>query len=116
MNLKEVLSTKNKIHDKINSITDFKAIWEYNHETKAGRLVIEGIYMEKDKKQSALTEWDWQRIADLITTSIATAIKPVNQKLTNIENRLENVENRLVVVEQDIKAIKECPTIKKELK
>ena len=116
MKIKEALNTKNKIHDKINSITDFNAIWEYNHETKACRLVIEGVCMEKDKKQSGLTEWDWQRIADLITTSIVAAIKPINQKLTNIENRLENVENRLVVVEQDIKVIKECPTIKKELK
>ena len=58
--------------------------------------------MEKDKKQSALTEWDWQRIADLITTSITAAIKPIN--------------DRLDAIEKDIKAIKECPTIKRELK
>ena len=109
MKLKEALNTKNKIHDKINSITDFNAIWEYNHETKACRLVIEGIYMEKGKKQSALTEWDWQRIADLITTSIVAAIKPIQKDISEIKDRLN-------VVEQDIKAIKECPTIKKELK
>ena len=109
MKLKEALNTKNKIHDKINSITDFHAIWEYNPETKACRLVIEGIYMEKDKKQSALTEWDWQRIADLITTNIVAAIKPIQKDISEIKDRLN-------VVEQDIKAIKECPTIKKELK
>ena len=44
--------------------------------------------------KSALTQWDWERIADLITTSITTAIKPI---------------------QEDIQAIKECPTIKKEL-
>ena len=109
MNLKEVLSTKNKIHDKINSITDFHAIWEYNLETKTCQLVTEGICMEKGKKQSALTKWDWQRIADLITTSIVAAIKPIQKDISEIKDRLN-------VVEQDIKAIKECPTIKKELK
>ena len=50
-------------------------------------------------------------------------IKPINERLTNIENRLENVEqrltnveNRLDTVEKDIKAIKNCPTIQKEIK
>ena len=55
MKLKEALNTKNKIHDKINSITDFHAIWEYNSQTKACKLVIEGVCMEKGKKQSGLT-------------------------------------------------------------
>ena len=105
MKLKEVLSTKNKIHDKINSITNLHAIWEYNSQTKACKLVIEVVCMEKDKKQSGLTVADKEWIANLIFT----AVKPINERLTNIENRLD-------VVEQDIKAIKECPTIKKELK
>ena len=100
--LKEVLNSKNKIHDKINSIIDFNAVWEHDPESKACQLVIKGIYMEKGKKQIALTEWDWQRIADLITTSITAAIKPIN--------------DRLDAIEKDIKAIKECPTIKRELK
>lgn len=37
---KEVLVTKNKINDKINSIIDFYAVWEHNHETKVCRLII----------------------------------------------------------------------------
>ena len=102
MKLKEALNTKSKIHDKINSITDFHAIWEYNPETKACRLVIEGIYMEKGKKQSGLTVADKEWIANLVVTSIQTAIKPIN--------------DRLDAIEKDIKAIKECPTIKRELK
>ena len=36
-------------------------------------------------------------------------IKPINDRLTNIENRLD-------VLEKDVKAIKECPTIQKEIK
>lgn len=105
MKLKEVLDTKNKIHDKIKSIIDFSAIWEYNSETKLCKLIIEGTYMKKDKKQSGLTDSDKEWIANLIVT----AVKPINQRLTNIENRLENVENRLIKIEN-------CPTIKKEIK
>ena len=54
--------------------------------------------MEKGKKQSGLTEVDKEWIASLIQT----AIKPIN--------------DRLDAIEKDIKAIKECPTIKRELK
>ena len=58
--------------------------------------------MEKGKKQSGLTEADKEWIANLVVTSIQTAIKPIN--------------DRLDAIEEDIKAIKECPTIKRELK
>ena len=58
--------------------------------------------MEKSKKQSGLTEADKEWIANLVVTSIQTAIKPIN--------------DRLDAIEEDIKAIKECPTIKRELK
>ena len=101
MKLKEALNTKNKIHDKINSITDFHAIWEYNHETKACRLVIEGICMEKGMRKSGLTEADKEWIANLVVTSIQTAIKPIQEDILEIKNRLTAIEN--------------CPTIKKEL-
>lgn len=40
MKLKQVLNTKNKINDKMNSIIDFHAVWEHNAETKACRLII----------------------------------------------------------------------------
>ena len=49
-------------------------------------------------------------------------IKPINERLTNIENRLDVIEQDIKVLKEDmvevkkeIKAIKECPTIKKEL-
>ena len=58
--------------------------------------------MEKGKKQSGLTVADKEWIANLVVTSIQTAIKPIN--------------DRLDAIEKDIKAIKECPTIKRELK
>ena len=50
-------------------------------------------------------------------------IKPINERLTNIENRLDvleqdvsQIKDRLDVVEKDIKTIKNCPTIQKEIK
>ena len=94
MKLKEVLSTKNKIHDKIKSIVDFNAVWEYNSQTKACRLVVEGIYMEKDKKQGGLTDLDKEWILSLI--------KPIQEDIHSLK--------------KDVQAIKNCPTIKKELK
>ena len=51
--------------------------------------------------KSKLTEADWDRIENLIATSIQTVVKPINDCLD--------------VIEQDIKDIKECTTIKKEL-
>ena len=105
MKLKEALNTKNKIHDKINSITDFHAIWEYNPETKACRLVIEGICMEKGMGKSGLTEADKEWIANLMITTV----KRIQEDISEIKDRLTNVENRL-------EAIENCPTIKKEIK
>ena len=43
-------------------------------------------------------------------------IKPINDRLTNIENRLDVLEDDMKNVKEDIKAIKNCPTIQKEIK
>ena len=94
MKLKEALNTKNKIHDKINSIVDFNAVWEYNSQTKACRLVVEGIYMEKDKKEGGLTDLDKEWILSLI--------KPIQEDIHSLK--------------KDVQVIKNCPTIKKKLK
>ena len=65
--------------------------------------------------KSGLTTADKEWIADLVVTSIQTGVKPINERLTNIENRLDIIEEDMKNVKKDIKAIKECPTIKKEL-
>ena len=51
--------------------------------------------------QTKLSDADKEWIVNLVVTSIQTAVKPINDRLTSIENRLEAIEN--------------CPTIKKEL-
>ena len=102
---KEVLTTKNKIHDKMKLITDFKALWEQDLETKRFKLIVEGFFMEKGMGPSGLTAADKEWIANLVVTTV----KPIREDISEIKDRLD-------VVEQDIKAIKACPTIKKEIK
>ena len=98
-----IIKTKTELHDTITSIDSFDAILEYDPVTKTFKLIVSGVFKDGgNMPKSGLTEADWQRIESLIVTSIQTAVKPIN--------------DRLDVIEEDIKAIKECPTIKKELK
>ena len=97
----EHLSSKNQIIDKIKLIKTFKAIWEYDPETKEYRLLVTGLIKDEFMPSNGLTEADKQWIANLVVTTVQTAVKPIN--------------DRLDIIEQDIKAIKACPTIQKEL-
>ena len=91
MENQQFLNSKKEIHDRINWIHKFDAILNYDLATKKFKLIIEGTFKDGTMAKGVLTEIDKQWIADLITT----AIKPI---------------------QEDIQAIKECPTIKKELK
>ena len=42
-------------------------------------------------------------------------IKPINERLTNIENRLDVIEEDVSDIKNRLTKIKKCPTIKKEL-
>ena len=99
-----------------------KEIEEIIKELKPGTIkmiyqVIDGnlveFYVRANRKgdifmgKPGLSEADKQWIAGLI--------RPINERLTNIENRLDVLEEDMKNVKEDIKAIKECPTIKKEL-
>ena len=97
-----IIKTKTELHDTITSIDNFDAVLEYDPVTQTFKLVVNGVFKDGgNMPKSGLTEADWQRIEGLFI--------PINQCLTNIENRLN-------VLEEDVKEIKECPTIKKELK
>ena len=91
MENQQFLNSKKEIHDRINWIHKFDAILNYDLATKKFKLIIEGTFKDGTMAKGVLTQADKQWIADLI----ATAIKPI---------------------QEDIQAIKECPTIKKELK
>ena len=108
----------------------FKAIWAEDQKSNQFKLMMEGTLKGETMAKSALTQWDWQRIADLITTSITTGIKPLQadiqilkadvktlkKDMTNVKEDVKNLKEDMKNVKEDIKAIKECPTIKKELK
>ena len=100
--MKEILETKTELYDKIKSIVEFKATWETDPVSKKFKLIVEGIYMNRTKAKSGLTDGDKEWIANLVITSIQAAVKPIWEEIKKINQRLERIEN--------------CPTIKKELK
>ena len=100
--MKEILETKTKLYDKIKSIVEFKATWETDPVSKKFKLIVEGIYMNRTKAKSGLTDGDKEWIANLVVTTVQAAVKPIWEEIKKINERLERIEN--------------CPTIKKELK
>ena len=118
----EILNSKKEILDKMALMQTFKAIWSEDQKSNQFKLMMEGTLKGATMAKSALTQWDWQRIADLITASIATAIKPLQadiqilkEDMKNIKVDVKNLKEDMKNVKEDIKAIKACPTIKKEL-
>ena len=79
----------------------FKPIWTEDQQANQFKLTMEGTLKGKTMAKGVLTEIDKQWIADLITTSITTAIKPLQEDIQ--------------ILKADVKVIKECPTIQKEL-
>ena len=99
------------LNSKINKMAlmqTFKAIWAEEQKSNQFKLIMEGTLKGKTMAKSALTQWDWQRIADLITTSIATTIRPIQEDL-------KNVKENIVQINQRLDRIENCPTVKKEL-
>ena len=99
--MKEILETKTELYDKIKSIVEFKATWETDPVSKKFKLIVEGIYMNRTKAKSGLTDGDKEWIANLVVTTVQAAVKPIWEEIKKINERLERIEN--------------CPTIKKEL-
>ena len=118
--MKEILETKTELYDKIKSIVEFKATWEADPVSKKFKLIVEGIYMNRTKAQSGLTDGDKEWIANLVSSTVKTeiqaAVKPIQEDISEIKDRLDVLEEDMKNVKEDIKAIKECPTIQKELK
>ena len=109
----EHLSSKNQIIDKIKLIKTFKATWEYDPETKEYRLLVTGFIKDEVMQNNGLTEADKQWIANLVITTVQTAL---DNALKPIKEDIKVLKEDMILVKKDIKAIKECPTIKKELK
>ena len=84
----EILNSKKQILDKMTLMQTFKAIWSDDQKSNQFKLMMEGTLKGKTMAKSVLTQWDWQRIADLITTSIATAIRPIQEDLKNVKENI----------------------------
>ena len=104
----EILNSKKQVLEKFALMQTFKAIWSENQKSNQFKLMMEGTLKGETMAKGVLTEVDKQWIADLITTSIATAIKPLQADIQILKEDMKNVK-------EDIKAIKACPTIQKEL-
>ena len=104
----EILNSKKQVLEKFALMQTFKAIWAEDQQSNQFKLMMEGTLKGKTMAKGVLTEVDKQWIADLITTSIATAIKPLQADIQILKEDMKNVK-------EDIKAIKACPTIQKEL-
>ena len=107
-----------------------KEIEEIIKELKPGTIkmiyqVIDGnlveFYVGANRKgdifmgKLGLSEADKQWIAGLIRP-ISEDVRSLKEDVKVLKEDMAEVKNRLDTVEKDIKAIKECPTIKKELK
>ena len=99
--LKGKIKNKTNIKNKVDMLEDIEGEWEVDPETNQMRVNFGGQMKEEGMGKGGLTAADKAWIAGLI--------KPIWEEIKKINERLD-------VIEEDVKAIKECPTIKKELK
>ena len=106
----------NKILKKVDTIQG-KAIIDPQNKTINAKFsaTMTGDYMLNDGFTPKQLE-QLGLVMDAKIEPIKKDIKDIKDRLTNVENRLENVENRLDAVEKDIKVIKNCPTIERDMK
>ena len=95
----------NKILKKVDTIQG-KAIIDTKNKTINAKFnaTITGDYMPNDGFTPKQLE------------QLGLLIKPINDRLDVIEQDIKVLKEDMVEVKKEIKAIKECPTIQKELK
>ena len=126
----EILNSKKQVLEKFALMQTFKAIWSEDQQSNQFKLMMEGSLKGETMAKGVLTQADKQWIADLITTSIAAAIKPLQADIQSLKTDMQNVKTDVKNLKDDMKNVKEniseinhrldrienCPTIKKELK
>ena len=73
---------------------------------------FKGIRKGEGVPKSGLTAADKEWIANLVISTV----KPIKEDISSLKKDVSDIKDRLDVIEKDVKAIEECPTIKKELK
>ena len=106
--LKGKIKNKTDIKNKVDLLEDIDGDWEIDPKTNKMRVAFDGQIKDDGMGKSGLSAADRAWIAGLI--------QPIQKDVSEIKERLTNVENRLDKLEKDVKAIKDCPTIKKEFK
>ena len=99
--LKGKIKNKTDIKNKVDLLEDVEGNWEIDPKTNKMKVTFDGQIKEDGMGKGGLTAADKAWIAGLI--------RPINDRLDIIEKDVSEIKDRL-------KAIEECPTIKKELK
>ena len=63
----EILNSKKQILGKMTLMQTFKAIWSDDQKSNQFKLMMESTLKGKTMAKSVLTQWDCERIDDLIT-------------------------------------------------
>ena len=63
----EILNSKKQILDKMTLMQTFKAIWSEDQKSNQFKLMMEGTLKGKTMAKSALTQWDWEIIAQQVS-------------------------------------------------
>ena len=105
---KEPSKSKNKLVNKILKYVDKidgEAIIDEENKTISAKFsaTMTGGYMPNDGFTPKQLE------------QLGLLIKPINERLTNIENRLDVIEEDVSDIKNRLTKIEKCPTIKKEL-
>ena len=107
---KETFKSKNQLVNKILKYVDKidgEAIIDEENKTISAKFngTIKGGYMAND----GFTPKQLEQLGLVVELVVDAKIKPIREDIKEIKDRLD-------VVEKDIKSIKNCPTIKKEIK
>ena len=107
---KETFKSKNQLVNKILKYVDKidgEAIIDEENKTISAKFngTIKGGYMAND----GFTPKQLEQLGLVVELVVDAKIKPIREDIKEIKDRLD-------VVEKDIKAIKSCPTIQKEIK
>ena len=63
----EILNSKKQVLNKMALMQTFKAIWAEEQKSNQFKLMMEGTLKGKTMAKSALTQWDWEIIAQQVS-------------------------------------------------
>ena len=104
MTTKKAIKNKNQLMNELKEIDQISGYAETDQKNKMKKFYLEATLKENYMSGDGFSPKQLEQLGLVMDSKI----EPINQRLTNIENRLDHLE-------EDMKAIKACPTIKKEI-